>query len=380
MEVWVLFKFVALKMFMKWASSGYKDLSLINQDISAFTLLVIGLQMVILFFFLEVDWRRRMKNNEVSVIIPTKNNGDILEKCLASIKNLDYPKDKYKIIVVDGYSTDDTVKIAKKYGCKVVYEDKGTIGGARNIGVERSNGEYIVFTDADCVVDKDWLKNLIEQFTDEKIASVGGPNITPEDDTEFAKCVGKVLKFLSSPGARYGFDADKVMPIHHNPTCNSAYRRSIFLEVGGFNPKLITCDDEELDYRIREKGYEILFTPYAKVLHYRRPTWKQFTKMAFYYGIGRMQAIKLHRDMGRWYHYTPSVLISAIVILFALSFVNSIYPLIAFLILAIGGIGIGLMGLHLGSKTKMSNFLMFCLLIAIWFWGYGFGMFRGLVK
>ena len=54
---------------------------------------------------------------EVSIIIPTKNNGDILEKCLASIQNLDYPKDRYEVIIVDGHSTDDTVEIAEKYGC-----------------------------------------------------------------------------------------------------------------------------------------------------------------------------------------------------------------------------------------------------------------------
>ena len=42
-----------------------------------------------------------MSDNKVSIIIPTKNNGDILEKCLASIKNLDYPKDKYEVIIVD---------------------------------------------------------------------------------------------------------------------------------------------------------------------------------------------------------------------------------------------------------------------------------------
>ena len=50
-------------------------------------------------------------NKEVSIIIPTKNNGDILEKCLASIKNLDYPKDEYEVIIVDGHSTDDKVGI-----------------------------------------------------------------------------------------------------------------------------------------------------------------------------------------------------------------------------------------------------------------------------
>ena len=57
---------------------------------------------------------------EVSIIIPTKNNGDILEKCLASIENLDYPKDGEEIIIVDGHSTDGTVEIAKKYEIKTI--------------------------------------------------------------------------------------------------------------------------------------------------------------------------------------------------------------------------------------------------------------------
>jgi GT2 family glycosyltransferase len=247
--------------------------------------------------------------------------------------------------------------------------------------VKESSSDFIAFTDADCVVDTNWIKNLLKHFNSERIAAVGGPNITPEDDTDFAKCAGTILSFLCKPGARYGLNADKVQEIYHNPTCNVTYRKSILEEVGGFNHNLIAEDDEELDYRIRKKGYKILFTPHAKVLHYRRPTWKRFAKMAFNYGVGRTQVIKLHRDMGRWYHYIVSALILTIAILFALAFLNTVFPLAACGILVIGGIGIGLMSLYLSVKTgRMNNFLTYCLLIAIWFWGYGFGMFRGIVK
>jgi len=103
------------------------------------------------------------------------------------------------VIIVDGHSRDGTVKIAEKYRCRVVYEDVGQLVGARNIGVEHSRGDYgdhIVFTDADCVADMDWLKNLIREFKDESVASVGGPNITPRDDTEFAKYVVVVFRVL----------------------------------------------------------------------------------------------------------------------------------------------------------------------------------------
>jgi glycosyltransferase involved in cell wall biosynthesis len=78
----------------------------------------------------------------VSIIIPTKNNADILEKCLESIHNSNYPRCKVEVIIVDGHSTDGTVEIAKRYGCRIAYEDVGTIGEDRNIIVEHSKGDY----------------------------------------------------------------------------------------------------------------------------------------------------------------------------------------------------------------------------------------------
>lgn len=329
-------------------------------------------------------------NNEqftpaVSIIIPAHNEEATLEKCLASLENLNYPSNKLESILINDGSTDDTKEIIENHVQKSKYtfkylETEG-VGApkARNIGLKKAKGEYVAFTDADCVVESNWLRNLIKNFNSKEVVSVGGPNITPEHDTEFAECVGEVLSFLSKPGSRYASIPDKTMEIFHNPTCNVVYRKEVIEEVGGFNEKLVNCEDEELDYRIRERGYKILYTPGAKVYHYRRPTWKRFAKMAYSYAVGRMQAIKLHWKMGRWYHYTPPAIISAIILLLILSLLNMVYLWWALSILAIGGIGIGIMGLYLGAKTKMSNFLTYCMLIAIWFWGSGFGYFRGLM-
>jgi cellulose synthase/poly-beta-1,6-N-acetylglucosamine synthase-like glycosyltransferase len=320
--------------------------------------------------------------DKVSIVIPTKNNGDIIEKCLKSIQNLDYPKDKLEVIIVDGYSTDNTVEIAKKYGCKIIFENKGTISYARDVGVKHAKGDFIAFTDADCVVDRNWIKELIKHFNDEKVAGVGGPNITPEDDTEFAKCVGLVLSLLSRVGARYGLVGGDVVEIYHNPTCNVMYRKDVLEEVGGFNYSLVTVDDEELDYRIRKKGYRILYTPHAIVYHYRKPTWKKFMKMAWNYGVGRMQAIKLHRDMGRWFHFVPSLLIAIVVVLLLLSNFDIAYLLVALGILVLGGIGIALLSalLTIKHKRRIRDFVTIYLLIAIWFWGWGLGFMRGIFK
>jgi len=112
---------------------------------------------------------------------------------------------------------------------------------------------------------------------------------------------------------------------------------------------------------------------------YEKRMIKKPVKQAYSYAAGRMQAIKLHWKMGKWFHYTPPAIISGIILFLILSLLNTVYLWWALSILVIGGIGIGLMSLYPGSKTKMSNFLTYCVLIAIWFWGYGFGMFKGLV-
>ena len=320
-----------------------------------------------------------MERPVVSIVIPTKNCENLIDKCLASIRNLDYPTDKLEVIVVDGHSTDTTVDIARRHGCKVIYEEGGTIGYARDKGVKNAKGEFVAFTDADCTVDRDWIKELLKHFNNDEIAAVGGPNITPDNDTDFAKCVGVVLSFLSKPGARYGLIGGEVREIYHNPTCNVIYRREMLEEVGGFNHNLVTVDDEELDYRIKKKGYKILYTPNVEVYHYRTPNWKKFAKMAYNYGLGRMQAIKLHRDMGRWFHFAPSFLISVILLFFILSFLNPLFFLITLFILAGGVFGILATSLSF-ERRSISDFFIYFGLITIWFWGYGFGMFRGLVK
>ncbi|MBO3810225.1 MAG: glycosyltransferase [Candidatus Brockarchaeota archaeon] len=316
---------------------------------------------------------------KVSIIIPVKNNVDLLEKCLASIRSLDFPTNILDVVVVDGGSNDGSVEVAEKFGCRVIIEDKSIISYARDLGVKHASGEFIAFTDSDCIVDKGWLKELLKCFEGDGIAAVGGPNLTPENESDFGKSVGDVFAFLSKAGPRYGLEAGEAMEIHHNPTCNVMYRRGVLEEVGGFNHKLVTVDDEELDYRIRRRGYRILYTPKAIVYHYRRRGWRSFARMAYNYGLGRTQAIKLHRDMGRWFHYAPPAIILLIFLLLALSLVNSIFLISAFLTLFLGGVGIAFMSLYLSGKTGRSPLRYFGL-IAVWFWGYGLGMLRGLEK
>jgi glycosyltransferase involved in cell wall biosynthesis len=130
----------------------------------------------------------------ISIIIPAKNEEKLIRSCLNSLKALDYPKDKLEIIVVDGLSTDQTDTVARELGATVISNVKQTVSPGRNIGFENAKGELIAFTDADCIIDKNWLTNCVKYFEqDEAVACVGGPNLTPEGESNFGKAVGFVF-------------------------------------------------------------------------------------------------------------------------------------------------------------------------------------------
>lgn len=90
--------------------------------------------------------------DKISIIIPVKNEENKIEQCIGAVFNQTLKP--FEAIVVNGHSTDNTVENAKKFPVKVVYENYGTVGGARQVGLENAEGNFIAFTDADCNSEK----------------------------------------------------------------------------------------------------------------------------------------------------------------------------------------------------------------------------------
>jgi len=299
----------------------------------------------------------------ITIVIPTRNEEKNLPRLLISLCQLNYPKSKLELIVVDGGSLDNTVAIAQKAGARV-YDNPLRIRGAGcKIGVGKARFSLIAFTDADCTVPRNWLTKLLAPIgDDQRIAAVGGPNITPKKETDFGKAAGEVLKILTIPGARYGYTGKKIVGIYHNPGCNVLYRKQAIMKVGNFNPQLLTCEDEELDFRLRQAGYKLLFTPRPTVDHYRRLTYKKIYIQAYRYAIGRAQAIKLHPPMARWFHFVPTLTILSIAGLLPASLV------------------FGLLAVYLSMSKKYASPWVHYLILNCWFWGYGIGFLIGQFK
>jgi cellulose synthase/poly-beta-1,6-N-acetylglucosamine synthase-like glycosyltransferase len=226
----------------------------------------------------------------VSIAIATRNESRFIANCLDSLRALDYPKDRVNIIVVDGLSNDNTQEIAHSYGVKVAMNPKATEPAGRKLGVGLATGDLIAFTDADCVVDRNWLRNSLRYFVNEKVAGVGGINLTPRTEEAFGKAVGFVFSLaLSAPGTYHARILKEVRRVPSLPWCNAIYRRAILERVTPIDDSLLTAADAELNQRINAMGYELLYTPDVLVWHHRRCTpaglWSQLRG----YAIGRVQ-------------------------------------------------------------------------------------------
>jgi glycosyltransferase involved in cell wall biosynthesis len=223
------------------------------------------------------------ENSSVSVVIPVRNAEKNIGSCLEAIFSQSYSP--LEVIVVDGNSTDRTIENASKFPVKIISERYGTLGGARQTGLENAQGYFVAFTDADCVPEKHWLENLVKVF-DANFVGVGG-SIKNAGEKIWEKSIALVADtFLGSANSVQGRVFKEKRIVKSISGCNSMYRRSTLLAIGGFNVKLSINEETELNRRLIKIG-RLLYVPDAIVFHHPRRGLKNFAKRIFQFGYGR---------------------------------------------------------------------------------------------
>ena len=232
---------------------------------------------------------KAMKQPKISVIIPVKNVASKIEQCLEAVFSQSLKP--YEVIIVDGRSTDDTVEKAKKFSVKVLYQDYGAAGAARQTGLENAEGEYLAFTDGDCIPSKDWLRNLFAEFV-EGIVGVGG-RIENIGEGIYTRSINLALTtFLGSGRSIQGRPFNTKKFVKSISGCNSMYRKSHLAKIGGFDPGLSGADETELNARLLRIG-KLLYVPDATILHDHGRGLKEFAINMYHYGGWR-------RECGVW--------------------------------------------------------------------------------
>ncbi len=224
---------------------------------------------------------------DVVVVIPVLNAEKYIASCMKNIDELDYPRDKFLVVVVDNGSTDNTLKILSGYDVKIMVAPNVNVSKLRNIGAYSVKSKMIAFVDADCCVDRSWLKHGVKKLmSDHTIGVLGAYYSPPPASTwvektwhELKKDVSGDVSFLSAG--------------------NMLLRSDVFWEAGGFAEEVISGEDYELCQRLRFMGYRVNCDPLMKTIHLgNAKKLVDIIKKERWYGVGMFDTIK-HGEMSK---------------------------------------------------------------------------------
>jgi glycosyltransferase involved in cell wall biosynthesis len=247
----------------------------------------------------------------ITVGVVARNEQAHIGDTLRSLLSLDFPQERYEIIVVDGNSSDRTREIAATVlgGSAVRHQvlNENDFGGqglcfARNIVIDRSadDAQFIAFIDGDCIAERQWLLALYTAMTeaDEIVAGAGGARfIAPTEDPKEI-VINAFLTSRIGSGFNPVFSNQRAKWVRSIANYNAIYRKQVLASFR-YDESLVVSDDNEINYRITRGGLLFRFVPQAKVYHRETNSVGEFARNMFRYGENIANAMRKHRTMMR---------------------------------------------------------------------------------
>lgn len=258
-----------------------------------------------------------------SLIIPVYNRPDEVDELLASLEAQTL-KD-FEVVVVEDGSTIPCLNIVNEHASRLALryfqkENSGP-GQSRNYGAERSQGEYLIVLDSDCVLPQGYLQAVDEELERRPSDAFGGPDRAHDSFTPVQKAINySMTSFFTTGGIRGGKKKlDKFYPRSFNMGVHS----ELYKRLGGFSAMRF---GEDIDFSIRifKSGASCRLFPEAWVWHKRRTDMKKFFKQVHNSGIARINLMKRHPGSLKLVHLLPAIFtvgVVSLVLLFVLGVV-----------------------------------------------------------
>ncbi len=233
-----------------------------------------------------------------SIIVPSCNRPEQLRECLESFCRLDYPRERFEVIVIDDGSRKPLNQVVKRFqnqlDTTLVRQENAGPAAARNTGASHARGEFLAFTDDDCTSASDWLRTLADRF-DTPDHIVGGRTVNALHNNTYS---ATTLIIREAVYSYYNADNRQGPFVASN---NMALSAGLFNMSGGFDTNFRTSEDREFCDRWLLHGYGIIYAPEAVVFHAHPLTFRSFCKLYFNYGRGafRYHQIRARRKSGK---------------------------------------------------------------------------------
>lgn len=240
-----------------------------------------------------------------SVIVPVYNRVDEINDLLESL-SAQTCRD-FEVIIVEDGSTEPCGDLVRSFAGKVdvryFYKPNEGRSIARNYGIDRSSGDYLVFFDSDCVIPRDYFAILSAELDRQPLDCFGGPDAAHESFTPVQKAISFAMtSFLTTGGMRGGkVQMEKFVP----RSFNMGYSRKVYDTVGGFREMF--SEDIDMSTRIRQAGFSIGLIHPAHVFHKRRVDFARFWRQVYVFGMSRITLKLLYPDSLKLVHTLPAL-------------------------------------------------------------------------
>jgi len=221
----------------------------------------------------------------ISVVIPTYNRPWQMASCLRSFEQTDYPRNRFELVIVDDGSPNTLDQIVApfrdKFQLNLIKQANAGAGSARNTGAAAARGDYIAFTDDDCVPAADWLSTLAKAVKENPDEGFGGLTFNALPNNPCSTASQLLIDYLHN----YYFPADENRFFASN---NVIFSKKQFEQIGGFDTRFPRAGAEDRDFcrRWLAEGYGLTYVPQAKINHSHGMTLKGFIRQHFCYGRG----------------------------------------------------------------------------------------------
>ena len=241
-----------------------------------------------------------------SVIIPVYNRPDEARELLESLCAQTCRGEE--VVIVEDGSAIPCKEVAEAYADRLdihyYVKENGGPGRARNYGVERARGEYVLILDSDAVLPEGYIAAVEDELEREPADAFGGPDRAHPDFTPMQKAINYAMtSFFTTGGIRGG---KKKLDKFYPRSFNMGVRREVYQALGGFSDMRFG-EDIDFSTRIFKGGYRCRLFPEAWVWHKRRTDLKKFFKQVHNSGIARIHLSKRHPGTLKLVHLLPAV-------------------------------------------------------------------------
>ena len=252
----------------------------------------------------------------VSVIIACPNSSSVLEECLQALSRQTYGH--FEVLVLPD-TPQPTLTVGEN--CRIIPTGKVRPAEKRNMGLAAANGEIVAFIDDDAYPEAHWLEYAVREFGDPTLGALGGPGVTPPNDSFGARLGGRVYEnILVSGNYRYRYRAGGICrDVDDYPSCNLFVRKSLLDQIKGYRTDFWPGEDTLLCKDILETGARIGYNPWVIVYHHRRALFAPHLRQLGRYAFHRGYFVKRYPLNSRHFAYFIPSLFVLYLVAFALS-------------------------------------------------------------